>query len=398
MKKYIHTYLSHFTFFVLIVLLPPKGICQTVELIPEPGFFEYATYYISGFDVQTGASDIQLCRYRLHIDQSTPIVKVVFQSSMVSPQMGISTPVTIVDVEADILNPQADVVFDNRNISLDTQMLYDVNGNAVILQPKINEIINAAAFNEVLNTVLSSGRLPDGEYSFSISVYSGSDPSSLTLAGQDSKTIIVRTPTTLSLESPGGIPADINSTQIYTIFPIFNWNAQTCMTCENYIRVAEYNPEIHSSTEEAIDDNLSLPFNQVTGWESVGTFTSFQYPVSGARQLEFGLIYVWQVKQSLLTTEGEEEILSPVWAFKIADLNQEPEQDEVINTLLLTLRNVIGEDQYATLFGPNGELNGFLPSGYFTNDDITIDEAGVSYILNGILTGSLEITNIQVGE
>ena len=38
---------------------------QSATLEPEPGFTEYATYYISSFDLQTGASNFQLFRFRL---------------------------------------------------------------------------------------------------------------------------------------------------------------------------------------------------------------------------------------------------------------------------------------------------------------------------------------------
>ena len=276
-------------------------------------------------------------------------------------------------------------------------MLYDVNGNPVTMIGQINEVISPSSFDQILSTILTSGRLPDGEYTFTIRLYSGSNLSDLSLTGQDIDTKIIRTPTFISLESPGGSLSDVNTTQISTVLPIFNWTAQNCMTCENYIRVAEFDPDEHSSLEQAIDDNLSLPFNG-NSWESIGTLNSFQYPISGARQLEFGKMYVWQVKQELFTTEGQEEILSPIWIFQITEASGNTTQMQELSALLLVLRNVIGEAQFNELFGPNGELNGYNPSGYYTNDGVTIDEAGANYILNQILSGSLELTQVQTGE
>ncbi len=397
MSKHIRTSILSFIFGISLTFYPSKGISQSVELIPEPGFLEYATYYISGFDIQTGSSDIQLCRYRLHLNGPPAYVRIEFIATITSPQIGINTPLTIVDLETDIDNLQADMIFDNRNISSDTQMLYDVNGNPVTMIGQINEVISPSSFDQILSTILTSGRLPDGEYTFTIRLYSGSNLSDLSLTGQDIDTKIIRTPTFISLESPGGSLSDVNTTQISTVLPIFNWTAQNCMTCENYIRVAEFDPDEHSSLEQAIDDNLSLPFNG-NSWESIGTLNSFQYPISGARQLEFGKMYVWQVKQELFTTEGQEEILSPIWIFQITEASGNTTQMQELSALLLVLRNVIGEAQFNELFGPNGELNGYNPSGYYTNDGVTIDEAGANYILNQILSGSLELTQVQTGE
>ncbi len=397
MRKHIRTTIISSVFGIILCCIPSKTVAQTVDLIPEPGFSDYATYYISGFDMQSGSSDVQLCRYRLHLNGASSFVRIEFEATLLSPQIGINSPVTLVNLETEIADLQADLIFDNRNISSDTQVLYDVNGNSVALNGQLNDVINPSSFDQILSSVITSGRLPDGEYNFSIRVFSGPDPYQLTLTGQDFESKIIQTPTFITLESPGGTMSDLSYTQINSTLPVFNWNAQSCMTCESFIRVAEFNQDYHSSLEEAINDELSLPF-QSGDWESVGTFTSFQYPAAGARPLEYGKMYVWQIKQVMQTTEGQEEILSPIWIFQITESNRGTEPIEDYDLILIALRNAIGDDQFDALFGVNGELNGYSPNGYYTNDGLTIDEAGVSYILNEVLSGSIQITNIQIQE
>ena len=49
MSKHIRTSILSFIFGISLTFYPSKGISQSVELIPEPGFLDY----ISGFDIQT---------------------------------------------------------------------------------------------------------------------------------------------------------------------------------------------------------------------------------------------------------------------------------------------------------------------------------------------------------
>ena len=59
-----------------------KLYSQTINLDPEPGFTEYATYYISSFDLQTGASNFQLFRFRLRGSSYPVYGKVHFTASL----------------------------------------------------------------------------------------------------------------------------------------------------------------------------------------------------------------------------------------------------------------------------------------------------------------------------
>ncbi len=382
---------------LLIVLFVPALLFpQTVHL--EGQFFEYATYYVSSFDIQTGSSDVQLFRFRLYSDSYPVYTKIWFRASMLSPALGVNTPAVFVELETDPFLLQADLVIDNRDLSAQMTTLYDMASppNPVSVRANILEIINPSEFEALLSSIITSGRLADGEYTFEIKVYSGPDENNLTLSDQDSRTIIVQTPNTINLESPGGALADTSENILYTTYPVFNWYSQSCAGCENYIRVAEFKKDIHSSLEEAIEDETSLPFDQSQGWEPIGSFTSFQYPLSGARPLEYGKIYVWQVKQTLSTTAGTEEILSPIWAFKIADMGSGPSAPLALPPIVQLLQQTIGEDQFNTLFGPGSPLQGFTPTGKFTINGVNVDESSITYIVNQIMNQNLTIVNIEV--
>ena len=76
------------------------GIAQNVKIEnPESVFYEYATYYISNFNIQTGASDVQLFRCKLYSDSYPVFVKLGFKSLMISPALGINEEKILVFLE-----------------------------------------------------------------------------------------------------------------------------------------------------------------------------------------------------------------------------------------------------------------------------------------------------------
>ena len=131
--------------------------------------------------------------------------------------------------------------------------------------------------------------------------------------------MIVESPSGINLESPGGALADTSFNVVYTSYPVFNWSKGSCRNCETYIRVAEFKVGYHSSTEEAIRDERMLPFNQSDLWMRLDDVSTYQYPISGARNLEYGKIYVWQIKTRRPTTSGMKDEVSSIYSFKIAN-------------------------------------------------------------------------------
>ncbi len=391
------------TFYILVFSIILSGFIsdknlysQTISLVPEPGFTEYATYYISSFDLQTGASNFQLFRFRLKGSTYPVYGKINFIASLMSPTLNLNNETTIVDVESEPFQMTSDILLVNQDFSSNTTQLLDVTGNAIPLSVRINESMDVSQFDQILSALLTTGRLADGHYSFRIQIYSGNTEDALSLTDTEEITIVVESPSYINLESPGGALADTSLNEIYNTFPLFTWYPQVCSQCNMLIRLAEFNPSIHSSIDDAIEDETMLPFNQTEDWESIGNVTSFQYPVSDARLLEHNKIYVWQVKATLPTTAGNEEIISSIFAFKIGDIGGSTPIPQSVNPVIQLLGQAFTSDQFNSLFGPGGSLEGFTPTGLYSVNGNTSDQSSIMAVINRIISQNAVITNISV--
>lgn len=383
--------------FAGMLIFPSKGKTQNVTVSGQ--IFEYVTYYMSNFDVQSGSSDIQLFRYLIQSDSYPVYARVWFKASMISPALGVTSATTIVELESNVLELQADLALDNRYFTVTSDFLYDQASppNAIPLEVTALELLDPQEFDAMMSSIMTTGQLADGEYTFEIMIYAGADELGLALIEHDSRTIVVQTPTAITLESPGGNIEDTTQTVVYTTYPFFNWSSQGCGGCETFIRVAEYDPSEHASIDEAIEDETSLPASQAEGWENIGSFASYQYPVTGARPLEFGKLYVWQVKKSVVTTGGMEELISNINAFKVADpAGGTAATPAAYHPVLEGLRQALGEDQFNALFGTGSPLDGYTVQGTYTIDDQSVDESSITYLLNQVINQNISVINVDI--
>ncbi|MFQ6605070.1 MAG: hypothetical protein ACE5D8_05875 [Fidelibacterota bacterium] len=366
---------------------------QTATL--QGQIYEYATYYISSFDLQTGSSQVQLFDYTISSDSYPVFVKLYFKGEMISPSLGIDNPTTIVELETTPFQINNQVRLSSRDLSRETTVIYDLNNTPIEIHGQILDMMNPAEFDAILSSIVTSGKLADGTYTFTIKLWSGANSNNLSLTDDETKEIVIHSPVSISLESPGGALVDTLSNMVYTTYPIFNWHSESCAGCENYIRLAEFKLGVHSSVDEAIEDDLSLPFNSGSSWEPLGSFNSYQYPLSGARPLQFGRVYVWQIRQTLTTTAGQEELLSSINAFKIADMAGTSNTATVDPTLQM-LQQALGDDQFTGIFGPGSALDGFIPTGIFSINNVSADQSSVAFILNQIVNQNVIVKNIRV--
>ena len=387
-------FISRALFFVcLLAYLPVKA--QNVTLTGT--IYDYATYYVSSFDPQTGASDFQLFRYTLSSDSYPVWVKVTFRATMVSPALGIDTEATILDLYTSPFQLDNDIILDNRDLSTTTTQLHDVTGAPIDLSVYIQDVIDVADLNAMLSSIMTTGRLADGNYTFQFGVASGSNKGAVESASPtfETRIITVESPSAINLEYPGGALSDTSSTGIFTTYPLLVWSSSGCNTCASFVRVAEFNPSVHSSMDEAIQDERRLPFDQVQEWESIGIVNSYQYPLSGSLPLEYGKVYVWQVKHELTTTAGSDELLSPIYAFRIQDLGSGSASTSY-HPVVQILQQVLSEDQFNSLFGSSAVLDGFSPSGTYRINGDSDDLSAAISLLNQITNGTASITNVEV--
>jgi len=384
--------------FIQIIIVPLLLIflnnLRAQEVTLDGEIYEYATYYVNSFDFNTGATNVQIFRYSLSSSFYPVSLKVMFRASMLSPSLGINSELIISEVITDEFELQAPLILDNRDISTESTTIYDTDSppNAIQLGGQLTESLDPSQADAILQSVLATGTIAAGEYTFSIEILSSSDQ----ILASDSKTIIVETPSSIDLESPGGIISDTTSNVIYTTFPLFQWYAQTGSGYNTYIRVAEFNPSIHNSIEDALEDQRVLPFSSSEEWFLISNENSYQYPYSGAGTLLEGKVYGWQIKVEIPTTSGPEDMLSSANAFKIGTSGTIETTNAIINPLLITLEEALGVDQFNALFGDGNELQGFLPSGQYEVNGVTVDESSVGYLLNQIINNTYQIQSINV--
>ena len=376
----------------MIILLGSSLFAQNIILSGD--IFEYATYYVNSFDLSTGATNVQIFRYNLTSDQYPVDVKINFRASLISPSLGIESEQTIIEIRTYPFSLKAPVLLDNRDISSETAIIYDQDNppNSIELTGQVIESLDPSQADAILQSVMTTGKIADGEYTFSIQVLSNSDQ----ILASDSKTILVQSPVSIALESPAGALSDTLDNLIYTNYPIFQWFSQPCSGCESYVRVAQYKSNQHSSLEDAIEDQRVLPFNQGEDWYLLNSSNNFQYPLTGAYPLESGNVYCWQIMIKMPTTSGFEEMTSSISAFKIGISGEREDTEMISNTLLLALKSSIGDDQFNSLFGPGNDLQGFLPSGQLEINGVVVDESSINYLLNQIQSSSIQIRSITV--
>ena len=369
------------TLTILSIVLNKSSLIAQASL--EGQFFEYTSYYISNFNINTGESDAPLFRFRIRSDSYPIYTKIWFRASLLSPSLGLDSRETLTEIESNVFQMKEDIIIDNKNFSTNASTLLD-EGNPPNVVPVIIrtiDAINPSDFELVTSAMMSTGKLADGEYRFELKIYSGSSEFDIQLTDQDSKTIIVESSSGVNLESPGGELSDSLFNVVYTPYPIFNWNKGNCKNCFTYIRIAEFKNGYHSSMEEALRDERMLPYNQSLEWFNLSDISTFQYPTSDARPLEYGKTYVWQIKVEIPTTNGYEDELSSVYAFKLADPS-ESASIKMLNSSQQSLIEALGEDQYNALFGIDGPL-----AGYRITNNIIINNSNVNQnILNQILS------------
>ena len=381
----------------IIISMAPFGSTLSAQAKLDGQFFEYTSYYMSNFDVSTGESDVPFFRYRIYSDTYPVYTKIWFRASVLSPALDIDSRTTLTEIESSVFQMKADIILDNRNFSANTSNLIDEAKppNVVPTTIRTIESINPSEFEYLISAVMTTGQLADGEYRFELKIFSGTSSSNVVLTDQDSKTIIVESTTGVNLESPGGMLADTSFNMVYTTYPVFNWNKGNCRNCETYIRVAEFKVGYHSSLEEALRDERMVPFNQSENWLQLMDVSTYQYPTSDARPLEYGKTYVWQIKTGVPTTSGREEEVSDIYAFKIANPSElaMPSQESMA---IQQLREALGEDQFNALFGGDGPLAGFMPTGDALLNNKSIDETTLQYIYNRLRKKEIKIKSVSV--
>ena len=378
----------------------------------------YVTYYLSMVDINTGESNMPIFMAELSRESGaadTVGVDIEFEIIIDSDALGVDHE-TLVKVETTqpiILS--APIHLSNMDLNLATDQIFDDHGNPVALHLDITEQLDMEQAEQMFSAILQTGQLPDGVYTFRVVATS-----------EDGQQIVkedilnIANPATLQLVSPGGILADTTLNEVYTSFPVLQWESDPCnytnpitgeSGCEFFIRLAEFKSQEHSSMDQAIESVTRLPLDQSLGFEPVGFgVTTFQYPTD-AGDLEPGKVYVWQIRKDMTTTSGTEQLMSDIMSFKVKDFTSTESSDpgsEDMSPAGMALRSLIGDELANQIFGSGGEAEGMAANGTITLNGESVDVSFVQSLVSmGIATEDddgnetyqpVEIISVDVSE
>jgi len=214
----------------------------------------------------------------------------------------------------------APIAISNRVLDTSLSGIIDEGGNDVDIREASFERMDGSIRDDfMVATLMSGGELPAGKYAFTLLAIP-QDPEVNVIYSYDNPMVIeILNSSSPVLVSPGGPPEERFT--ISTRYPIFEWDSEGC---EYFIRVSEYNRSKHETPEDALVDVSNLPFPDngfyfggVDGEGLEGT--TFIYPMTIGKQLEWGKTYVWSVKKVCETTAGPEEFDSDIFAFTVKD-------------------------------------------------------------------------------
>jgi len=256
--------------------------------------------------------------------------------------------------------------------------------------------INSENLAAISNVIFATNKLPAGQYSFNFTVYNESEGGSASI----NREINISSPTSLQLLGPGSnSESSADFEQIFTKYPVFQWESENCSSCSYRIRICAYDRSMHSSPLSALQDESALPFPDDGGYFDLGAnINTFSYdPSYAGLELEFGRSYVWQIVKEFGTTSGSAEVKSEIYAFTVTDpsggnIGTGIPSDPVSNSL----KSLIGESRFLQLFSSGGDLNGFMSNGRVTLNGNTISVGELEMIRSAIGNGSYTIQNISV--
>jgi len=370
-----------------------SGQTITVNELVSPD--NIVIFYIGDFSFDDASNNPLIFQYRLSSDQPDQEVRMQLTMRATVPSLGLNNE-EILYAETSAFTITNPITISNRVIDTRTTEIFDEAGEKVPFSVPITREPDQATQDDLIEAVTRAGKLPAGVYTFLLEIISlsGAD---VVYNFENPKIMEILNPISLELVGPGSFLED--EVEIFTLFPIFQWES---VGCEYFIRVSEYDPAVHSSVEEALNDVASLPFpddgSYFGGDDGEGLqSTSLQYPLSGAKLLEYGKTYVWSVKKVCVTTAGDEELNSSIFAFKIPDISGGDEGTEgtggvITDPVIAALQTILG-DVFDALFSGEGELAGYTQVASILLNGETATSEAVSELAELKLSG--EITAIQ---
>jgi hypothetical protein len=410
---------------LILILISPPVFSQTTGTLTLSNLYfnNFEVFYISNFDFDNGQNNPDIFEYSLSYIPSdytgisgsgTPIkIRIEFEMIADVPSLKLDNR-RILYILTRPFDFSGEVILSTQDLDLNLDEIHYTDGKIVPVSIEESEYMPSAEFEAIQSVVMAFGKLPAGDYIFNLKIIPVDATTQSPLSERN--VVSVGNPSNLELVAPGGRYGEDNI-DTYSLYPWFQWSSgdfmwtgSNCPECGYYIRVSEYDPATHSSVDEALNDDSSLPYPDnhqfykleskiVAGAMDLYTAeTSFQYPFSGALNLEDGKTYVWQVKKTYPTTNGPETVESEIFAFTIPTMGGENEggtTQGVANIWLQMLGQMLDADTYNQLF--TGELNGYTPTGIVTlNGTQQLTQDQLSDIIAQLLASQISVKSINV--
>ncbi|MCF7805788.1 MAG: hypothetical protein K9N46_13580 [Candidatus Marinimicrobia bacterium] len=378
MKRYI-------LFLVVLVFLPLiKSEAQVVEndvvrveLMQTPD--EYSMMYVTDL-INDPANAPIIFQIRLIPKVTDPEISIEAEFTADVPDLGLTNE-QIFWVETNPFELIGDVLINNRDLAEQSNVVSTSNGPMEIGARAENvQYIQGERQDELVNSILAMPMVPPGVYTFRYTIHTNqgnvSDVISIEFASRPSVQLV----------------APANEAVIQTTYPVFQWESSGATRNCNYgIRICEFDPEKHSSLEEALNDESNLPFPDNGEYFELSSATSFQYPLTGAKEIEEGRQYVWQIQKYCETTRGMETVESEIFKFAVGG--------EQVDPVSLALQSVLGQDMFDQYFGVGGELAGYSADpGNIMVDGEVVSMSELMELSTQFSTGQHTIISVQVQE
>jgi hypothetical protein len=322
-------------FLHILILIPGLLNCQQPGLIIElsPQIQMSQVIYVSDFDfLQKGNIEHLFDVYlNLTLNQHNSL-KVRFEvrrsgeliADAITEQFELSAGNYVPEPQ-----PFSNIDLNNGTVSIGGQQLKFVTQN--FKKP-------SDAFQ---NEVLRGGKLPRAVYTFSVCLLDAftDQPLNNDNAYCDEEVIVISNPTYIKPISPGSEVGEGEPEEIYTEFPVFQFEADLLEPQPTSFHVQIFKKlDYHSSLDEVLTTtpHLDQTIDQMV-------FNYEQFP--NAQPLEPGT-YLWRIEMIVQTSGGPEIIPSPAYAFIVKDITDDA-QNRIENELVIDigdlLRSLIGD-------------------------------------------------------
>ena len=280
----------------------------------------------------------------------------------------------------------------------------ELNTGSVVIGGSVVEIQNYnISFDQVeslQNQILSTGRLPAGQYEFSVELIpidqNGTPLPPIPDPNPTDNTMTITNPTTLEPLYPGTRVSSNTLLEVPTPYPYFMWQSDAYLF--NLFVYEKY------PSDESIQDVLSHdPVLHIEGYPN----QIYQYPTDPSpqeyfdsngnrvgqsvviRMLEPGKTYYWYVQAIIFTGSGQQTLDSDVYQFRVAESDQSSVNAQMI---LNYLRQILG-DRYEQVMQ---QLTNFTPTGNILLNGTPVEMDALLNLINKLNQNQATIENVFV--